>query len=108
MSRVVHCQRARYDVYIGRAEGERGRYGNPFIVGQHGSRAEVIAMYEGWLKTGNSYCVPEATEARRQDILTHVKELKGKTLGCWCHPKACHGWTLAGLADEEAPPSTSA
>jgi hypothetical protein len=26
-------------------------------------------------------------------------ELKGKTLGCWCKPEACHGDILAELAD---------
>jgi hypothetical protein len=26
-------------------------------------------------------------------------ELKGKTLGCWCKPEACHGDILAKLAD---------
>jgi hypothetical protein len=28
-------------------------------------------------------------------------ELKGKKLGCWCKPNACHGDVLAELADDE-------
>jgi hypothetical protein len=27
-------------------------------------------------------------------------ELKDKTLGCWCKPKACHGDVLVKLADK--------
>jgi Domain of unknown function (DUF4326) len=27
-------------------------------------------------------------------------ELKGKKLGCWCKPNACHGNVLIELADE--------
>jgi len=26
-------------------------------------------------------------------------ELKGKTLGCWCHPKQCHGDILSKWAN---------
>ncbi|MBA3285144.1 MAG: DUF4326 domain-containing protein, partial [Nitrosopumilus sp.] len=29
-------------------------------------------------------------------------ELRGKTLGCWCRPDACHGDLLAELADNDA------
>jgi hypothetical protein len=28
------------------------------------------------------------------------RELKGKVLGCWCSPKACHGDILAKIANE--------
>ena len=28
-------------------------------------------------------------------------ELKGKTLGCWCKPLACHGDVLAEIADAD-------
>jgi len=28
------------------------------------------------------------------------RELKGKVLGCWCHPKECHGDVLARIANE--------
>ena len=29
-------------------------------------------------------------------------ELKGKTLGCWCKPEACHGDILAELVDADS------
>jgi len=40
---VVHCKRARDDVYIGRP----GKWGNPFQIGRDGTREQVITRYEG-------------------------------------------------------------
>lgn len=61
------------------------KWGNPFEIGKDGTREEVIAKYQIWL-----YRQPELMEA--------LPELKGKILGCWCAPKACHGDVLADLA----------
>lgn len=83
MTKVVHCKKELYDVYIGRPE----RWGNPFIIGIHGNRNDVIAKYEKWIRNN-----PE--------LLAHIKELKGKTLGCWCKPEACHGDVLVKLIEE--------
>jgi hypothetical protein len=80
-TRVVHCRRERYDVYIDRPS----RWGNPFVVGRDGTREEVIAKYRQWLMG-------------RPDLLARLGELRGKVLGCWCKPKACHGDVLAELA----------
>jgi hypothetical protein len=44
-TRVVHCKREAFNVYIGRP----GKWGNPFVIGKDGTRAEVIAKYEAWL-----------------------------------------------------------
>ncbi len=44
-TRVVHCKRERYDVYIGRP----GPWGNPFVIGRDGTREQVIAKYRTWL-----------------------------------------------------------
>lgn len=32
-------------------------------------------------------------------LIYHVAELRGEALGCFCHPKPCHGHTLAALAN---------
>lgn len=75
------------DVYIGRdAAGWKDEgFGNPFLLGEPDTkerRAEVLAEYEQWfLKKVNS----------EPEFKAKVLALKGKTLGCWCHPKACHG-----------------
>lgn len=96
-TRVVHCKRERYDVYIGRGRdpktGARGPWGNPFshqagTLAQFrvGSREEAIERFEQYLLD-----TPE--------LMARLHELKGKTLGCWCAPKPCHGDVLARLAD---------
>ncbi len=95
-TRVVHCQREPYDVYIGRAVPRKklkaSPWANPFMIGQDGTRDEVIAKYRAWLAT-------------QPDLLAALPELRGKTLGCWCYPETCHGEILAELADalEETP-----
>ena len=79
---VVHCKRHAYDVYIGRPS----LFGNPFIVGRDGTRAQVIEKFRRYLMDD-----PE--------LLARLKELRGKLLGCWCSPRACHGDVLAEMAD---------
>ncbi len=90
-TKVVHCNRQPYDVYIGRPS----KYGNPFshktgTLAQYrvGSREEAIAAFRTWI-----------TEGEGQHLLEDLHELKGKTLGCWCKPLACHGDVLAELAE---------
>lgn len=80
---VVHCRRDRYDVYVGRPS----KWGNPFKVGVHGKRDECIALYVEWLRTQ-----PEL-------IADAKRELKGKVLGCWCAPNACHAEILRRVAN---------
>lgn len=82
--RVVHCKKEPFDVYIGRGS----KWGNPFIVGKHGDRAEVISKYEMYIMT-------------RPDLVASLPELAGKTLGCWCKPKACHGDILKIMVEDE-------
>ena len=81
-TRVVHCKRERYDVYIGRP----GPWGNPFAIGKDGDRETVIRKYREWVLT-------------RPDLCAKMKELKGKTLGCWCSPAACHGDVIVEVAE---------
>lgn len=82
-TRVVHCKREKYDVYVGRPS----KFGNPFVIGKDGTREEVVRKYEDWLR-------------QQPDLMVALKELKGKVLACWCSPLACHGDVLAKLADE--------
>lgn len=81
-TRVVHCKKQPFDVYIGRPS----KWGNPFVIGKDGTRDEVIAKYEQYIKS-------------RTGLMAALPELKGKTLGCWCSPAKCHGDVLANLAD---------
>jgi len=81
--KVVHCKKEKYDVYIGRPS----KWGNPFTIGKDGTRSEVISKYETFL-------------LNNAELLSSIKELKGKDLGCWCSPRACHGDILLRLANE--------
>lgn len=70
-------------VYIGRPS----KWGNPFVIGFHGTREEVITRYKAWIQG-------------RPDLLAAIPlELKGRQLGCWCAPQPCHGDVLRELAD---------
>lgn len=81
--KVVHCKKAKHDVYIGRG----GIWGNPFMEGRDGSRAEVIEKYRAYLLANPM-------------LMSKLPSLKGKVLGCWCSPKPCHGDVLVELANQ--------
>ena len=83
MGLVVHCKREPFDVYIGRPS----MWGNPFVIGRHGDRDEVLRLYEDYVRN-------EPT------MIAALPDLKGKVLGCWCHPLACHGDILVRLIEE--------
>lgn len=69
-------------VYIGRPT----KWGNPFLVHVYGRVYAIQKFREYGEKNG----LREAAK----------KELKGKTLVCWCKPLACHGDVLKEWADE--------
>jgi hypothetical protein len=82
-TKVVHCEKNEYDVYIGRPS----KWGNPFVIGEHGTREQVLQKYKDWIK-------------EQPHLLNSLGELKGKRIACWCAPLACHGDVLAKMADE--------
>lgn len=82
--RVVHCKKERYDVYIGRPS----KWRNPFAISNSCSREEAIVKYREWIMT-------------QSNLLKVLPELRGKVLGCWCAPQACHGDVLLELAITE-------
>ena len=86
---VVHCKRARFDVYIGRPS----KWGNP------------IAVPRGYDRVADPERILERYEAHvrsRPDLMAALPELAGKVLGCWCAPQRCHGDVLIRMADEAA------
>ena len=80
--KIVHCNKERYDIFIGRGS----KWGNPFVIGEDGNRKEVIQKYKKML-------------LQNKKLLKDINELKDKTLGCWCKPKACHGDILKELVE---------
>jgi hypothetical protein len=87
-TKVVHCKRAAFEVYIGRPS----KWGNPFAIKSESERELVIDQYRKWITKGEG-----------QHLLQQLQELKGKTLGCWCYPKKCHGDVLAELVESHCP-----
>jgi len=89
--KVVHCKQSDYDVYIGRGQcpktGKMGKWGNPYLIGKHGNRQQVIEKYRQYLFSS-------------PDLLRALPELKGKVLACWCAPEPCHGDVLLELAED--------
>lgn len=87
--RVVHCKKEEFDVYVGRGS----KWGNPYshkegTLAEHvvGSRPEAIQKFEEYLLSN-------------EELMGSLSELKGKTLGCWCKPKSCHGDILLRYAN---------
>ncbi|KKN98902.1 hypothetical protein LCGC14_0141440 [marine sediment metagenome] len=80
---TVNIRRSEYDVYIGRAgHGHDGIFGNPFSGIRDGGREKAIALYR-------KYFLERLKND--QEFVAQVEKLKGKRLGCFCKPKACHG-----------------
>lgn len=78
MCYVVNKYKEPYDIYIGRGS----KWGNPFVIGEHGSRDEVIELYRHYL--WKQIKIGKIT-------MEDLKALQGKKLGCFCKPKSCHG-----------------
>jgi hypothetical protein len=82
---VVHVSSKTHHVYVGRG----GDWGNPFKIGEDGSRQEVIAKHRAWLWS----------QIQNGSIsLDALASLHGQRLGCYCAPEPCHGDTLAAAA----------
>lgn len=79
-TRVVNMDIEDFDVRIDRAT----RHANPYRIHEHGTREEVIEKFR-------------RDAARDLALIDSLKTLKGKTLGCHCKPKACHGDVLVDL-----------
>lgn len=86
---VVHCKRQPFDIYIGRPSP----LGNPFSPKDGtkakykvSSREEAVEKYEEYLLSNIK-------------LLSYLRDLKGKILGCFCSPLKCHGDVLAKLAN---------
>lgn len=84
---VINLRQEDCDVYIGRGS----RWGNPFVVGEHGTRDNVILKYEKYLMDKI-----QSGEITKQSL----KSLSGKTLGCYCKPDKCHGDVIVKLFKE--------
>jgi hypothetical protein len=83
------------------------KWGNPFIVGVHGTRAECVELYRLMLAElmamGNANL--EEQRIARAHLVAHITELRGKDLACWCNSDGpCHADALLEIANRDAAP----
>lgn len=87
VTRVVNMRKKKdgtfepFDVKIDRSS----KWGNPFshlpntkAQWQVATREESIQRHREWF-------------VEQPELMAQLEELRGKTLGCWCKPKTCHG-----------------
>ncbi len=92
-TRVVNIKSGhKFDQYIGRpGHGHDGFFGNPYT---EGTREQNIADYKEYF-----------LKWIRDDLKfkDRVVALKGKKLGCFCHPEPCHGDVIVEWIEENVP-----
>lgn len=95
LTNIVNLASDKYDIYIGRSKTKQFHFGNPFSFKKSDCYHitvptldhSLINFYD-WLR-GTSY--QDVEPERRLWIIDNIDKLKGKTLGCYCRPKKCHG-----------------
>lgn len=95
---VVNFRQEKCDVKITRTPKNQippppafGCFGNPYPVGVYG-RANCIAKYRDYFM--------DRVE-NDADFRAAVLALKGKRLGCFCKPEACHGDVIKEWLDAQ-------
>jgi hypothetical protein len=79
--KVAHVRDRTFTVFIGRPSV----FGNPFIVGVHGTRKQCIKQFEQYVW-------------KSQRVLDAIRALKRNAiLGCYCTPKPCHGTVIIAV-----------
>ena len=77
-TQLVNVHKEPYDICIMRP----GPYSNPFKIGVHGNRDEVIQLFE------DDFIRRMKTDPQFRLL---VVRLEGKRIGCCCSPLPCHG-----------------
>lgn len=93
-TRVVNLRRESYDVFIGRGS----EFGNGYThrLSMHLS---VIAVVDTVEEAIERYRVDLWKRLQTDDDFLHrVASLYGRTLGCYCKPRPCHGDVLVSAA----------
>lgn len=89
-TRVTNLHYEFYDVYIGRrGHGHDGYFGNPIKVGGVCSECGKIHERAGTIACFKAYFLRRVEND--PEFKRRVLALKGKRLGCFCAPSACHG-----------------
>ena len=82
-------------IYVGRPSP----LGNPFEIGEDGTRSEVISKYREWFYTRGVKLLKVQKELQR---LRQLHALSGSLcLLCWCSPQPCHAEVIKEYLDRE-------
>jgi len=89
------------NVYIGRKgivfiEGKRyptmdSVWHNPYKISENTDRKTVIQKYREYI----------IKKIKDEHLENELEKLRGKTLGCWCKPEACHGDVLIEILNNK-------
>ena len=96
-------------VNVARADKHPGRFGNIWIVGKHGTRAQCAAMFyqtaRGFISLGSESPTVDEQLALHHRIKRNLADLSGHDIACWCalDGGACHGDVLLALANPGLP-----
>lgn len=82
LTRVGRVRGPQSGIYVGRPSP----FGNPYVIGPDGDRAEVIRLYRAYF-----YARLKIDERFREK----VEALRGHLLLCHCHPADCHADVIA-------------
>lgn len=81
-----------FDVYIGRKNEhlglEQSKWHNPFKMSAEYQRYGVLEKYYEYI-------------IKQDKLLSELRELDGKILGCYCAPRFCHGHILFYLRSKQ-------
>lgn len=82
------------------------KWGNPFIVGKHGTTEECVRRFKfllaGYLCISSGFECADAQERLLAHAKRHIKSLRGKNLACWCQiGKSCHADVLLEIANSK-------
>ena len=81
-----------------------GPWGNPFPVTETRDHSVCVFAYRRVLNGATFICddaEPGSQKRLRDYYVSHIHELRGKNLACWCPlDKPCHADVLLGLAND--------
>ena len=74
------------------------KWNNPFSIKKYGLE-DSLNYYKSWVTTG----INPVTGKKKgsSPLINDIEELRGKSLGCWCHPEPCHGNILLDLLNSK-------
>ncbi|NMA58553.1 DUF4326 domain-containing protein, partial [Clostridium cochlearium] len=90
-TRVVHCKKSNYDIYIGRPSP----WGNPYGTKEDSKASIIVKDRQTSLLNYAKYI------GLNKELQDNLYKLEGKILACWCSPDLpCHGNILVELLED--------